>query len=265
MSRVARIASGIALLAMFLPGPGLAGEVAPPQAEQAAPAESALRATHNVSGRIARIEGDRLVVETSIRPGGKRYQLQGGKDTQVAGKKSEWSALRRGDFVSVTYDPRRTPSTLGLVYVFPASALPKVAEMMGKKPVRKREFIGWIKQVDGESLVVRTPNMPPPSRAPGRTMKFVKQDDAVVEGERDTWSSLKKGDRIHVFFGKGRPRPATRILVLLRGGEQPLPPGLASRLYDPLYDDSVKDVDGIGEVRPGDEAPSAEEAGAAGG
>ena len=38
---------------------------------------------------------------------------------------------------------------------------------------------------------------------------------------------------------------------VLRGGEKPLPPGLATRLFDPAYDESVEDVDGIGEFPPG--------------
>ena len=52
--------------------------------------------------------------------------------------------------------------------------------------------------------------------------------------------------------------------MLLRGGLKPLPPGLATRLYDPRFDGSVKDVDGIGEVPPGTPWPppdSAQEAG----
>ena len=38
--------------------------------------------------------------------------------------------------------------------------------------------------------------------------------------------------------------------MVLRGGEKPLPPGLTTRLVDPEYDETVEDVDGIGEFPP---------------
>ena len=67
---------------------------------------------------------------------------------------------------------------------------------------------------------------------------------------RDSWDTLRKGDRVKIDFQKGNPRPADRIQVIRRGGEEPLPPGVATRIFDPDYDKSIRDVDGIGETGP---------------
>ena len=89
------------------------------------------------------------------------------------------------------------------------------------------------------------------SRRKGEAKTFVRKPDTKVELLRSSWDELKKGDRVAVVFEKGEPRPAERVRVILRGGLKPLPPGLATRLYDPAYDKSVSDVDGIGEWPPG--------------
>jgi hypothetical protein len=104
--------------------------------------------------------------------------------------------------------------------------------------------------------VVRTPNPPKRSRNRAEVKTFVRTDKTVVEHLRTSWDELKKGDRVVVTFAKGEPRPAERVKVVLIGGKKPLPPGLATSLFDPAYDQSVKDVDGIGEWPPDKEWPS---------
>jgi hypothetical protein len=113
-----------------------------------------------------------------------------------------------------------------------------------------REFMGWIKLVDEKTLIVRTPDGPPGANRKGDVKTFVRQPDTQVELLRSSWSELKKGDRVAVVFSKGEPRPAKTVKVVLKGGEKPLPLGLATRLYDERWDKSVKDVDGIGEWPP---------------
>jgi hypothetical protein len=190
----------------------------------------------------------------------RKIQIQGDAEVPVSGKKSKWRQLRRGDFVSVSYRQDAEKPRAVSVLVFAPTDHPAFASAIGKKSNKKRIFIGWIKQVDETQLVVRTPNAPPPYDKRGDAIKFLRQEDTTVESLRESWGALKKGDRVQVYYGKGRPRPALRIVVLLQGGLKPLPPGLATRLYDPRFDKSVKDVDGIGEVPPGTPWPAPDSA-----
>lgn len=185
--------------------------------------------------------------------------LAGGPETRVTGLKQSFAALRKGDLVAVSFqgDP---PKALG-VLVLPLDVDPELKALAGGDPYvkRGREFMGWIKRVDDTTLVVRTPNGGPGSRRKGEVKTFARHDGTVVELLRSSWDELKKGDRVAVEFRKGEPRPADRVKVVLRGGEKPLPRGLATLLFDPEYDQTVQDVDGIGEWPPGKPWPASGE------
>jgi hypothetical protein len=215
-----------------------------------------------ITGRILKVSKAGILVAENLgaSPSDRRIQIQGDAEVPVSGKKSGWQQLRKGDMVSVSYREESGASRAVSVLVFSPSDHPMVAAALGKRTSKKRVFIGWIKQVDENQIVVRTPNAPPPSDKTGEVLTFVRQEDTAVESLRDSWGALKKGDRVQVDYGKGRPRPALRVVVLLRGGLKPLPPGLATRLYDPRFDRSVEDVDGIGEVPPGTPWPPPESA-----
>jgi len=144
-----------------------------------------------------------------------------------------------------------------LCLLLPASgALAEDAERAPEARAKKaRPFVGWSKQKTDDTLVVRMPDGPPPRNAPGAIMTFRGGEDTTVEMLRSSWDELQKGDRIMVYFERGDPKSAHRVVAILRGGEKPLPPGLATRLFDSRYDESVEDVDGIGEVPPGAKWP----------
>jgi hypothetical protein len=227
---------------------------------QPAPAATVAR---SVVGTILKISNDGLSVrDLSEGRGGRFYiRLAGGPDVAVDGLKKSWQELQKGDLVIVTFggDPVRARG----IRVLPLSAHPAARAALSRdrytKP-RGREFIGWIKQVDAQTLVLRTPDGPPGTRRKGGIKTFVRHDGTVVERARSAWEELKKGDRVTVQFSKGDPSPADRVMVTLRGGQKPLPPGVATRLFDPAYDRTVKDVDGIGEWPPGKPwPPTAEE------
>jgi len=240
-SRIARIGWRAAALALLLP------------ICIAAPGHAESTFNQGITGRILKVSkaGIFVVENLGIDADDRKIQIQRGAEVTVSGKKSAWRQLRKGDFVSVSYRHDSDKATAVSVLVFSPKDHPMFSSALGKKSSKKRIFIGWIKQVDETQLVVRTPNAPPPGDKRGDTIKFLRQEDTTVESLRESWGVLEKGDRVQVYYGKGRPRPALRIVVLLRGGLKPLPPGLATRLYDPRFDSSVKDVDGIGEVPPG--------------
>ena len=101
--------------------------------------------------------------------GGRSFlTLGGGADTPVTGQKQSFGALEKGDLVAVSYlgDPPRATG----IRVLPRELDPKFAAATGADPYAKsgREFIGWIKQIDAKTMVVRTPNGPPGSEAQGR-------------------------------------------------------------------------------------------------
>jgi len=141
--------------------------------------------------------------------------------------------------------------------LLPASgALAEDAAPAPKATAKKaRPFVGWIKQKTDDTLVVRMPDGPPPRNTPGKIMTFRRREGTTVEMLRSSWEELQKGDRVMVYFEQEDPKSAQRIVAILRGGEKPLPPGLATRLFDSRYDESVEDVDGIGEVPPGAKWP----------
>ena len=95
-----------------------------------------------------------------------------------------------------------------------------------------------------------SPAAPPPARRQAEVKAFIRKEDTRVEVLRDSWQDVRKGDRVKIAFQKGNPRPIDLLQVIRRGGEEPLPPGVATRLFDPRWDESVKDVDGIGETGP---------------
>jgi hypothetical protein len=253
LPRIARIGRCVATLGLLLPLCVAATGHADSNFDQ------------GITGRILKVSKAGILVAENMGTGknDRRIQIQGNAKVPVSGKKSAWQQLRKGDFVAVSYRQESDASRAVSVLVFSPKNHPMFASALGKRSSKKRVFIGWIKQVDENQLVVRTPNAPPPGEKNGETIRFIRQEDTAVESLRDSWNALEKGDRVQVHYGKGRPRPAVRVVVLLRGGLKPLPPGLATRLYDPRFDRSVKDVDGIGEVPPGTPWPppdSAQEA-----
>lgn len=209
------------------------------------------------TGKLERVEDDSLVLrrmgQTTQPNAPAILRIEGGAEVPVSGEgRSQWDKLRRGDLVVVSY--RLDPGPVAeKVLVLPMTAHPMVAASLGVTPAKQagRQFTGWIKYRDESLMVVRTPDSLPPQQLPGKTRTFVRHEGTKVTLYRDSWDDLKKGDRVIVHFSKGNPRPADLVKVVLRGGEKPLPPGLATRLYDPTYDRSVKDVDGIGELPEG--------------
>lgn len=228
----------------------------PAPGETAAPEASSSDLVYATTGKIERVRPDSIAVRRmgrTTQPNAPALQvISGGMTTPVGGEgKTSWSALRKGDLVVVSYRLDPTPQA-AKVMVLPPTAHPAVAAALGVTPakLKGRVFSGWIKYKDQTTLVVRTPDRPPPQYRPGQTQTFVRQEGTKVELHRSSWDELKKGDRVMIHYQKGNPRPADVIKVVLRGGEKPLPPGLATRLYDPVYDTSVQDVDGIGEIPP---------------
>jgi hypothetical protein len=258
---------GAALVALFLPLAGLAEDPAPeaptsPTAATADPTETTPeKKTRAFTGLIRSVSGTEIVVQ-QIGNGRKLKTQQllkvpGGVGTPVSGQgKDNWLKLRKGDLVAVAFRPGPPPKTLK-VLVLPPTALPQVANAVGTTPRKgRRDFTGWVKQKDDSLLVVRTPDAAPPGKRKGETKTFIRTESTTVKLMRSSWDEIKKGDRVSVHFEKGDPRPIKSITIIGRGGEKPLPRGLATRLFDPKYDTNVKDVDGIGETHP-DDAPSA--------
>jgi hypothetical protein len=286
MRSVARNRTRAAVFALLLPlALGVAAaaqEAAPAQPAQEAPAAQdapapaqtrtpeelqALAATidRGMVGTILRITPDEVDVRelTEGSRGQSFVRLRGGKDVAVSGLKESWEKLAQGDLVAVSYkgDPPRAQG----VRVLPASVHPDARTVAVQDPYKKprgREFVGWIKQIDAKQVVLRTPDGPRGSKRKGAVKTFVRHEGTRVELLRDSWDALKKGDRVAINFGKGEPSPADVVKVVLRGGEKPLPRGLATRLFDARYDQSVKDVDGIGEWPPGKPWPPVDEASA---
>lgn len=261
-----------ASLALLLPlaiATGIAAQQAAPEAAEPAVKRSAdelraLAATidHGMVGTVLRITQDEIDVrDLTEGSGGARFiQLKGGSDVAVTGLKQSWDKLAQGDLIIVSY--RGDPARAQGIQVLPPSVHPDAKAVLPQDVFDKpagREFVGWIKQVDAATMVLRTPDGPMGTRRPGTVKQFLRQPDTVVELLRDSWDTLKKGDRVVVGFGKGEPSPATYVKVILRGGEKPLPRGLATRLFDPAYDQTVKDVDGIGEWPAGKPWPPVEE------
>jgi hypothetical protein len=203
------------------------------------------------SGQITHASRDGLQLRRMDGGGSKRVlTLGGGMHVPVGGEKESWLELRRSDFVTVAWDPETRQ--LKKVIVHPPEANPRVAAAMGKVGKMERSFTGFVKLRNDTQLVLRKPDSANGKRK-GSRMTFVRGEETTVGMFRSAWDEIRKGDRVTVEYGKGRPRPALRVNVVYRSGEKPLPPGLATRIFDPKYDRTVKDVDGIGEVPPGTE------------
>ncbi len=247
---------GALWLALWLPLAVVAKEPAPaePGLTQAAPAAAGAQAgeerkTRAFTGVIREVTASHILVQ-QVGHGRKLksnpiLRVPGDAETPVSGQgKDRWAKLRRGDVVAVAFRPGPPPETLK-VLVLPATAMPQVIKAVGKTPRKgKREFTGWIKHKDGSLLVVRSPDAAPPGKRKGQIKEFVRTDATTVEVLRSSWDEIRKGDRVTIEFAKGDPRPIKRIQVVSRGGEKPLPPGLAKRLFDPRYDASLEDVGG---------------------
>ena len=257
MHRRCRPLLALAALVVLLPlrAPGEAELPATDAQTNAAPAPAT--PTYGTTGKIERVRRDAIVVRRMGRTTQPNAPLimtiAGGPAVPVSGEgRSHWMKLRRGDLVVVSYDLDPEPRA-AKVLVLPPTAHPLMAAALGVTPAKMkgRLFTGWIKYKDESLLVVRTPDAAPPLHRPGKVRTFIRHEGTKVELFRDSWDALKKGDRVMVHYQKGNPRPADLVKVVLRGGEKPLPPGLATRLFDKSYDTRVKDVDGIGEIPPG--------------
>ena len=254
-SRMRRhLAALVVLLPLALAGAAAAEEPKPDAKAKDPEAELAAQVTRGVTGAIVNISPEQIAVRNLGEGSGGTgvLMLAGDKNVQVAGARKSWEELQRGDLVAVSYkgDP---PRAIG-IQVMPPSTSAQFQAAIGKDPfVHKggRQFMGWIKLVDAKILIVRTPDGPPGSNRKGDMKTFVRLPDTKVDLLRSSWEELKKGDRVSVTFQKGEPRPAEKVTVVLRGGEKPLPRGLATRLFDDRWDKTVKDVDGIGEWPPG--------------
>ena len=254
----------LALLALCLPLALAAAAAAEDAKRDDAPEKQAETPTgpKGITGVIISLTKESFAVRNLAQGsgGGRSFlTLAGDPETPVSGEKKSFAELEAGDLVAVSYqgDP---PKALG-IRVLPRELDPAFAAVTGGAGLyekRGREFIGWIKQVDAKTMVVRTPNPPPSTRRKAEIKTFVRTDTTVVSGSRTSWDDLKKGDRVTVAFAKGEPRPAERVHVILIAGKRPLPPGLATQLFDPAYDKSVEDVDGIGEWPPGEPWPPAD-------
>jgi hypothetical protein len=254
-----RIACTLLLLLSLASGAARAEDPKPPADEtlpvEPTPEEKALaeKVMHGVTGNVLRISEDRIVVR-NLGEGSKGqglYELARDEKLSVTGTKKSWEAITRGDLVAVSY--KGIPPRAVGIQVLPPQLDPQIAAAVGQDsflPKAGREFMGWIKMVDANTMIVRTPDGPPGANRPGDVKTFVRQKDTKVELLRSSWNELKKGDRVSVSFSKGEPRPAQVVRVVLKGGEKPLPYGLATRLYDSRWDMTVKDVDGIGEWPP---------------
>lgn len=260
----------LALLALFLPLALAAGASADEPAaapakppEPAKPVDPAKEISRGITGVILNINSDVLSVRNLAQGegGGRNFlTLAGGATVPVTGLRKSYGELQKGDLVAVSYqgDPPRATG----IQVLPRKLDPQFSAAAGMAPGQDpytkggREFVGWIKQIDDKTMVLRTPDGPAGTKRKGELKTFVRTDHTTVELYKHSWEELKKGDRVAVTFEKGEPRPADRIRVVLIGGQKPLPPGLATLLFDPAYDKTVKDVDGIGEWPPDKEWPS---------
>lgn len=261
--------AGILLLLCALAAPLRAPAEPTAAATDAAPSATAPGPeTKAVTGHLVKVSRTRVVLQKGLarnQMNPKLVDVSGSLGVEVSGHKKAWAELRKGDMVNLVYTvggeggPERSAVK---VVVLPPDVDPAYAAALGKPTPRAkknvRRFTGWIKLIEEDRMVVRTPD--PKKGQAGEARVFVRTDETVVDARRDAWEDLRKGDRVTVAFGKGRPRPAMRVSVVLLGGKRPLPPGLATRLFDPKYDRTVKDVDGIGEVPPGTPWPPPEAA-----
>ena len=244
-----------AALCCFLPlAVGAEGDPTPPESAAAPAAPEKLE---GVTAYVPQVQADGLVIRragTATDPKVPTlFKVAGGPGTRVSGQgRSGWLDLRRGDLVLVSY-VKGDPPEARKISVLPRQQVvdPMLAAAAGLGPTKPmdRSFVGYIKRKEGDLLDVMSPTGPAGSQRRAVVKQFIRHDGTSVEVLRDSWEELRKGDRLKITFQKGNPRPADLIQVIWRGGEKPLPPGVATRLYDPDYDKNVRDVDGIGETK----------------
>jgi hypothetical protein len=251
MRRGARALWLTGLLACVLPA--LAAEPDAPKPAAGSPGE----ALEGVTATIIAVTPERMLVVRSgsaTDPSAPRaFEFSGGSHVPVSGAgRTDWSELKQGDPVLVSYvaGDRQARKVTVLARTTPIDSLIMAQAGLPLEKPAKRTFVGYIKKKDGDVLHVLRPRAAPPANRPSQLKLFVRHAGTKVSVLRDSWNALKKGDRVKIEFEKGNPRPADLVQVIWRGGEKPLPPGVATRLFDPSYDRSVKDVDGIGETGP---------------
>jgi hypothetical protein len=243
--------------------PALAADPAPNAAQpEPAPAKPAAtppgETLEAVTATILAVGPKRLLVVRSgsaTQPGAPRvFDFTVSPEVAVSGAgRARWADLARGDPVLVNYvdtggDRPQARKVTVLSRPIPIDTLIMAEAGFPLEKPPKRSFVGYIKKVDGDVIDVMRPRAAPPVNRPSQLKRFVRRPNTKVAVLRDSWTSLKKGDRVKIEFEKGNPRPADLVQVIWRGGEKPLPPGVATRLFDPTYDRTVKDVDGIGET-----------------
>jgi hypothetical protein len=245
-----------AALCCFLPlAVGAEGDPEPPESAAAPAAPEKLE---GVTAYVLQVRADGLLIRragTATDPKvPRRFGVARGRRTKVSGQgKSRWLDLRKGDLVLVSYVKGDPPEARRINVLPPQRVVdPLLAAAAGLAPSKPkdRSFVGYVKRKEGDLLDVMDPYGPPGPQRRAVVKQFIRHDGTSVELLRDSWDELRKGDRLTITFQKGNPRPADRVQVIWRGGEKPLPPGVATRLYDPEYDKSVRDVDGIGETSP---------------
>jgi hypothetical protein len=228
-------------------------------------AEAASKPTEKLEGVavfIEKVQADGILISvagTSTDPTIPRsFKIAGSSRVKVSGNgKKHWIDLRRGDLALVSY-VKGDPPVARKVNVFPRVSIdPTLRAAVGLDPRKPKErtFIGYIKRKEGDELHVLSPAPVNQARRRPEIKRFIRHEETSVEVLRDSWDDLRKGDRVKIAFQKGNPRPADLIQVIWLGGEKPLPPGVATRIYDPKYDENVKDVDGIGETGPAPATP----------
>jgi hypothetical protein len=229
--------------------PALAADPEPPKPKPGETLEA-------VTATILTVQPNRLLVVrtgSATRAEGPRvFDFAASPDVPVAGAgRTRWADLAQGDPVLVSYVAGERPQARKVTVLTRQVPIDKLILAEVGFPIEKpasRTFVGFIKKVDGDVIDVMRPRAAPPATRPSQLKRFVRQPGTQVAVLRDSWAALKKGDRVKIEFQKGNPRPIERVQVIWRGGEKPLPPGVATRLFDPSYDRTVKDVDGIGET-----------------
>lgn len=283
--RVGLLAMAVALSAAAQeePAPGAeaepGGEVVEAPAEPEAPAEAeadaeeAPAAEETEPGTPARIEafpgiiqkvtGQGILVRGVGQPSDPSAPalmfFTGKVGVPVKGEgKHGWMALRRNDVVLVSYE-KGPPHKTRQVNVLPRPAGPNAPTTAKRQKPASRSFVGYIKLKEGDEIIVMQPRKPVQNAPAPPAKAFVRVENTQVTVLRDSWEALRKGDRVRILHQKGNPRPIDVLQVIRLGGEQPLPPGVATRLFDPRWDASVEDVDGIGETGPVPPLPKAKQ------
>ncbi len=92
-----------------------------------------------------------------------------------------------------------TLAAAGALLAIPVLVLDATAQM--------REFTGRIDTISSKKMIV--------DNRKGDKVSFVKADETVVEGEKTSWSDIKKKDWVNVSWKMiDKPRKAYKIVVL---------------------------------------------------